>query len=332
MRGRWASCVGVVLALAAGGCTNGDEASGPTTDAPAPTVHVATLNALHGIDPRICPEETDFCRAPARLELLFDEIEAAGCPELVGLQEIGPRQAELVPERLPAVCDGDYELVFNPEAEEFNTVDQEMVLTRLPVVEEAYVDLANFPWGAQWVRVDSDLGPIDFVTTHLASSANNPPCDPSNCPRPLCEAGLETGTCQSRQLVEFLDERGDPSGVAIVTGDLNQPIDHPRIRTFLEAGFVDAWTGGGNPDCDPRTGTGCTCCTGTGSTLDGLDDPSQVFTERIDFVLARAPEGCAPDFDPARTGPFAGAPVDPAVGGVVWASDHGGVQAAIACG
>jgi len=330
MRGSWLL---VALVPLVAGCTAGGDGSdsAATTGVPPPTVEVATLNALHGIDPRICPEETDFCEAPARLELLFDAIETAGCPDLVGLQEIGPRQTELVPERLPALCDGAYELVFNPEAEPSNTVDQEMVLTRLPVLDEAYVDLANFPWGAQWVRVDSDLGPIDFVTTHLASSANNPDCDASNCPQPLCEPGLETGTCQSRQLLEFLDERRDPSGIAIISGDLNQPVEHPRITTLLDAGFADAWTAAGNPECDPATGEGCTCCTGTGRTLDGLDDPQQTFSERIDFVLARAPDDCALAFDPDRTGPFAGEPVEPPVDGVVWASDHGGVQAAFSC-
>lgn len=339
----------VAAALLGTACSSGDGGSGSATSTGASTadgtgdggsgaggpdgdvLHVATLNVLHGIDPSICPPETDSCAAPARLGLLFDEIEVTGCPEVVGLQEIGPRQTELVPQMLPDLCDGAYELVFNPEGEANNTVDQEMVLTSLPVLDETYIDLAEFPWGAQYVQVDSDLGPVDVITTHLASSSNNPDCEATNCPRPLCETGLETGTCQARELVAFLDGLDDPADLAVVTGDLNQPVDHPRIVTFLEAGFEDTWTSGGNPACNPESGEGCTCCVGTGEVLDGLDDPLQTYDSRIDFVLVRGTEACSPKIDPSRTGPFAAEPASEPVDGVVWASDHGGVQAALSC-
>ncbi|MEZ5169252.1 MAG: endonuclease/exonuclease/phosphatase family protein [Acidimicrobiia bacterium] len=335
--------VAVVLGVActSGGGDDGSASDPSTADGPVESspsdapdseiLHIATLNVLHGIDPSICPPATDACAAPARLDFLFEEIEASGCPEIVGLQEIGPRQTELVPERLPDLCDGAYDLVFTPEGEPHNTLDQEMVLTSLPVLDESFIDLAGFPWGAQYVRVDSALGPVDVVTTHLASSSNNPGCDATNCPQPLCENGLETGTCQARELLAFLDGVPSPADLTVITGDLNQPVDHPRITTFLDAGFEDTWTQGGNPECDPATGEGCTCCVGTGGVLGDLGDPSQVYDSRIDFVLVRGTGSCTPRIDPSRTGPFAAEPAPEPVDGVVWASDHGGVQAAVAC-
>ena len=332
-----AAVAAITFAVAA--CTSeGSDSGAKTNDStmapdavPEDTVHVATLNVLHGIDPALCPPDTDFCAAPARLALLMAEIEAADCPEIVGLQEIGPRQTELVPELLPGVCGGDYELVFNPEGEAHNSIDQEMVLTTLPVIDESYVDLANFPWGAQWARVESGVGLIDVVTTHLASSENNPPCNADNCPQPCARPVSKPARAESREVLGFLDGLPTAAELTLVTGDLNQPIDHERITTFLDAGFEDTWTRSGNPECDPSTGEGCTCCVGTGEVLDGLDDPTQHYDERIDFVLVRGSESCTPEFGAATTGPFAGEPAPEPVDGVVWASDHGGVQAELWC-
>jgi len=37
------------------------------------------------------------------------------------------------------------------------------------------------------VRVAADVGVVDFITTHLASSSDDRPCDRSTCPPP-CRA------------------------------------------------------------------------------------------------------------------------------------------------
>lgn len=326
----------VALALWAGVACSTDDESGappPTSTAPpaASDVTMVTMNVLHGLS---CDEGTDSCQAPDRLRLLWREIEAAGCPDLVGLTEIGPRQGELVPAELPSLCGGRYELIWDPVAQ-VQEFDRQMILSALPVLEHGYVDLAAFPWGAHWVKVQTGAGVVDFATTHFASSVNNPPCTPDICPPP-CETGVETGTCHAVQLVEFLRERGTPGGTWIVTGDLNAEIDDPRLAPLLDAGYVDVWTLAGNPECDPATGEGCTCCIEPGDDGAGFRDPTMRRSERIDFILVRVDQpGCRavldgpddPDGDGTGTGPFAFAAADPPVNGVLWPSDHSGVQA-----
>lgn len=329
----------LALALAVAACTGDDDdrAADPDSapdpvDVPEPggeSVRLAAINVLHGL---FCPEETDFCDAPARLDLLDRQIEDAGCPDVVGLAEIGPRQEELVPERLDDLCDGRYELLWDPEGQG-QTLDQEMILTSLEVVDDAYVDLANFPWGAHWVRVESPIGAVDFVTTHFASSANNPPCTAETCP-PTCPEGIETGTCHSLQIVDFLDGIAEPDTIQVVSNDLNATIDSDRLAPLLDAGFVDAWIEAGLPECDPATGEGCTCC--IGSEVDdydggGLDDPAGQRTSRIDFVLVRGTPDCTPGFAASDTDLLGGDPVDPPFEGLLWPSDHAGVVTTLTC-
>jgi hypothetical protein len=309
----------------------GTTASLDTTTTAAPErapLRVVALNQLHGL---FCPEETDFCGAPARLGLLFEAIEAADCPDVVGLAEIGPRQTVLVPERLPTLCDGKYTLLYDGEAQA-ETVDQEMILTALDVIDDGYVELSNIPWSGHWAQLDSELGPLDVVMLHQASSANNPVCTPEIC-APICPAGEETGTCHTREVLAFLDEHAAPDGIQLVTGDLNRPIDDPRIQTYLDAGFEDTWLLAGNAECDPATGEGCTCCISGGDAEDydggGLRNPAGSRDERIDFVLVRNAIAC--DLQ-ARAEVFAGEAAAEPADGYLWPSDHAGVLAELRCG
>lgn len=330
----------VASAVACSGDGGTDQAGGagdPGTSAPATpssgagpeaAVRLAAINVLHGLS---CPEESDFCDAPGRIELLWRQLEEAGCPDLVGLTEIGPRQGGLVPAMLPELCDGRYQLVWDPvaQAQEF---DRQMILTTLPVLEDGYVDLAAFPWGAHWALVDSAIGPLVFSTTHFASSVNNPPCDAEICP-PACEAGLEAGSCNAIELVDALDAIGDDGTVRVISGDLNQPADHPRIRIITDAGYVDAWTLAGLPECDPATGEGCTCCVDDGSEWPngGLRSPAAGHDERIDFILVEGSATCQPESVDGSTARLAGAPADPPHRDLFWPSDHDGVVTTIRC-
>ena len=79
------------------------------------------------------------------------------------------------------LCDGEYTIAWQA----VDSPDREMVLSRLPILEQGYLDIANFPWEAYWVRVDAPLGPVDFLTTHFASSSNNPDCLPGPVPAGL---------------------------------------------------------------------------------------------------------------------------------------------------
>jgi hypothetical protein len=330
----------VVVALLAAACTDdGDQGStdppttGPpqaTETEPGPIVSMVAVNVLHGL---FCPEETDACDAPARLELLWAALEDAGCPDLVGLSEIGPRQSELVPERLGDLCGGRYELVWDPEGQG-QELDREMILTMLPVVDDGYVDLAAFPWGAHWALVESTVGPLVFSTTHLASSANNPPCTDEICP-PMCDEGLEAATCQAMQLVDALDQIGGPDAVRVISGDLNGTITSPRLRPILDAGYLDVWELAELPECNPVTGEGCTCCIGSDAEPwdgGGLRDATLRRSSRIDFVLVRGTSECKPVVQAGVTAIFAGDPSPEPVDGVLWPSDHAGVVTAVGCG
>jgi len=297
-----------------------------TTSVAGEPVRVVAINQLHGL---FCPEETNFCNAPGRLELLWRAIEEADCPDVVGLAEIGPAQTTLVPERLPDLCDGAYTLLYDA-AGQGETADQEMILTTLDVVDEGIVELSNFPWSGHWAQLDTAIGVVDVVMLHQASSANNPPCTPQICSA-VCVAGEETGTCHTREVLAFLEEHGTPDGIHLVTGDLNKPIDDPRIGLYLDAGFEDTWLLAGHPECDPATGEGCTCCIDS-DTEDfdggGLRDPTATRDGRIDFVLARNLSGCALDADAEV---FAGDATSEPIDGYLWPSDHAGVLAAIRC-
>jgi endonuclease/exonuclease/phosphatase family metal-dependent hydrolase len=321
MRRLGAALVAVVLIAAA--CTSdggGDGAAEERPDGPAEELRVLTLNVLHGL---FCPPENDFCQAPDRAELVAAGLERAGCPQLVGFQEVGPRQGTLIPEAAARVCGGRYEVAWQA----VDSPDREMILTTLPITDRGYLDIANFPWEAYWVRVTTPLGPADFLTTHFASSANNPPYTAELCPS-LCPAGIETNQCHALEVVDFFAQR-DPGTLQIVSGDLNAPPGDPTLTTFIDAGFVDTWLAAGEPECDPATGKGCTGGRERPeNALDGLDVPDGRYSERIDYVLAKAPPDC--ELEPEAEAFFA-EPFARPRRGLYWASDHAGVQATLRC-
>jgi hypothetical protein len=99
------------------------------------TIEVANLNILHGFacDPPV-PGDGDQCRVRERIDLLEEHLIAAGCPDIVTLQEhvtqrfvplvppviIGPldNTVTLLRDRLPyleMICGFRYEVVFDPE-------------------------------------------------------------------------------------------------------------------------------------------------------------------------------------------------------------------------
>jgi endonuclease/exonuclease/phosphatase family metal-dependent hydrolase len=324
-----AAAVGGAIALApaaacapgGGGSGDGDAATAEPDGTVAAPVRVLTLNLLHGL---LCPAETDSCQAPDRVQIFAELVEEAGCPDLVGLQEIGPRLEELVPAAVDALCGGDYAIAW----EGLESPDRQMVLTRLPVVDEGHLDMANFPWEAYWVRVDSALGAVDFLTAHFASSANNPPCTPELCP-PICAAGLATNECHAREVVDFFDRRPPGAALAIAAGDLNAPPGSPTVARLTDAGFVDTWLASGQPECDPPSHAGCTGGGRQPEPFVGMDTPEGPgYDERIDYVLVRPASGC-PLVTAARA--VAAEPRAEPLNGLWWPSDHAGVLAEIGC-
>ena len=302
-----------------------------TTEPPTTAFEVATINLLHGLEVASdCAAETDQCRAPARMALLWGLLEdGLDCPDVVAFQEVSPRQQELVPAMLGDLCDGGYELLVDNR----DLPDQEMILTTLPVLDDAYVELAGTPiWSAHRARLATDLGPVDVFATHYASSSFNLECELGmfGCTTTCAEAD-DFGDCHPRQTLATLGPLVDDAVLQVVVGDLNARIDDSRITTLTDAGFTDAYLAAGLPECDPVTGVGCTCCVDGPAPLDGLDDPDQAMDERIDFVLFRPGSGCSVAVDDARH--WADGPLSEPVEDLWWAADHAGVATTltIAC-
>lgn len=196
-------------------------------------VEVANLNILHGFacDP-LSPDDGDQCRVVERMDRLIEEIAAAGCPDIVTLQEnvtdsfvlraigeqVGPLEdtTALIKERLPllgAICGFEYAVVFDPLAERppqprilGRGVDEELILSRYPVSRSETLILYRplrpfFERHVLFARVVHPEGPIDVFTTHLASSSDlaSEPCGVEALPPPLgdvcpaeCEAFVDT--------------------------------------------------------------------------------------------------------------------------------------------
>ena len=303
-------------------------------------VEIATINVLHGLAPPIsgCAEYTDQCNIAARVQILWSYLETdVGCPEIIALQEIALRWFEVVPLRLPDLCDGNHVLL----TEDLGLLDQEMILTTLPVLAEGRVELAGAPvWSAHWAQLEAADGlVVDVFSTHYASDSFNPPCSPdvaaTTCHRD-CATNSSLGDCHPFETLAFFEEQAAPGSLRLVIGDLNDPPDGTRIRTLLDAGFTDTYLAAGNPECPEEGGLGCTSGIGNGADTDydGLDVAETVLRSRIDHVLARPPAGCEllvdgsdTDGDGTFTGHWANTPLDRPFEGLYWGADHVGIQA-----
>ena len=198
----------LLAALAVAACaTRPPPAAGPDD------LTVANLNILHGFacDPPI-PGTGDQCRLGDRLDLLFQHLEAIGCPDVVTLQEnvtreivqrsatetVGPLTSTRVEieARLSGAetaCGFRYHVVFDPPLDppraddKIKGDDEEMILSRYPVLgaelrllHSALFASPRFEFSSRhalYARIDHPLGPIDVFTAHLASDgdfARNP--------------------------------------------------------------------------------------------------------------------------------------------------------------
>jgi endonuclease/exonuclease/phosphatase family metal-dependent hydrolase len=282
-------------------------------------VRFVSQNILHGI---ACPADSDACDVDARVELFVRQLADAGCPEAVGLQEVNQRIADLLEAASARVCDGRYRLVHDDDP----GLDREVVLTTLKVAGSRRERLAGPLRTALFVRLVSDMGIVDFVTTHLASSSDDRPCDAKTCPPP-CEASDMLNTCQARQVLALAERLATPTSVVVIGGDLNAKPDEPTIAAFRAAGYRDTHVVAGNAECDAQTGAQCTSGR-VDENLTDLSDPSSRQSERIDYLWIGGSRQCDVI---APTGLFNAEPAAGAPGGLAYPSDHTGVQAAIRC-
>jgi endonuclease/exonuclease/phosphatase family metal-dependent hydrolase len=312
---RRAAAIGVAaLLVVAAACSGGDDDDGaaePASD--VPSVRVVSQNILHGSS---CAPETDNCDLPARVALFSSQLEAADCPELVGLQETNQRIVDELRDALPESC--GYEIVF--EGDPGN--DREVVLSTLPVIGSRRERLAGPLRTAFLVRVAAPTGVVDFFSTHLASSSDDRPCDADTCPPP-CKTDDSLQLCQSRQVVELVDELAHPDALVVVAGDLNATVDEPTIAVLHDAGLGDSHLEAGNAECDPVTGEQCTSGRIDDAMTD-LEDPTSKQSQRIDYIWHGGRDCTVGE----PTGLFNGEAAD---GPLAFPSDHTGVIATFRC-
>lgn len=324
----------VLFALASIAC-------GACSSAPAEKgVTAASLNVLHGF---FCETTTHACRLPERITLLFQWIEKSGCPDVVALQEVSTEVEALVRARARAGCPFAYETAYTVRSYS----DDQLVLSRYPVQAMEIIPLHRGYRTVLWTRIDHPAGPLDVFTTHLASSSDDAtePCG-DDCPSECSAASAPTvRACQAVQLARIAEDRRERSGYGIVTGDLNEEPSSFAYAQMSARRWIDTYIAAGNPECDPRTGVGCTSGR-AGEDLTELESHEPNVDERIDYIFAIPPEngacridsGSDADGDGVATKVFAGEPnpfaesCGAAPKPICWPSDHEGVQADIDCG
>jgi len=295
---------------------------------------IVNYNILHGI---FCPLDTDSCRAPDRVALFLSQLQDAGCPQVVGLQEASDQLAGLIKEQLPGVCGGKYELSMSITQGN----DKELVFSTLPARNAEVLPLPGGLRDATRVELRSELGPVVLVVTHQDGDRSFPSCrndiERYRCPKP-CVEGQTFSECQTVLGERFADKVGSKRAIRIYMGDFNLPAGTPRYQRLIERGWVDSHLAAGNPECDPATGVDCT--SGRNDvTLTALQDPTAKESERIDFIFVKAPERCTPKYDTAAdadhdgtgTGLFAAQPAVNGPSGLAWPSDHTAVSMDMSC-
>jgi endonuclease/exonuclease/phosphatase family metal-dependent hydrolase len=318
----------------------------PPGACPKADLTVANLNALHGI---FCPGG-DYCRLTDRVDLLFQWIVASGCPDVVTLQEIWDVSIPLVNAHLAGACPFTYQAVYFRR----NGADDEVILSRYPVVHsESQLLDGNFRH-LTFARLDHPVGPVDVVTTHLASGgdgAQNPCVAPpgGTCPAACVGAGAATRReCQAVQVAAFVAMHHDVATPAVVAGDFNESPGSFVYNHLTGQGWIDSYLAVGNPECDPGTGIGCTSGR-IDNNLTDLESTASHEVERIDFVFLVPPgvgSTCSAVLDPATDADADGTatrifadvpnPFAPTCGAapdaICWPSDHEGAEMDLYCG
>jgi endonuclease/exonuclease/phosphatase family metal-dependent hydrolase len=297
-------------------------------------LRVVDYNILHGT---FC-DDGALCQAPDRVDLFLSQLEAAGCPEVVGLQEVSDPLRRLLAERVPTVCDGAYRPVFA----DVQGNDKEYVLTSLPAKRPTVLDLPGGLRSASRVELTSPAGPVVLVVTHQDGDKTFPACrsdvEHYRCPKP-CADRMTYSQCQTVLGQRLADGGGTKRAIRVYMGDFNVPAATPRYASIVGAGWIDSHLAAGNAECDPATGDQCTAGRND-ITIAALKDPTAREQERIDFVFVKPPRGCTPSFDTAAdadgdglgTGLFAARPAEAGPGGLAWPSDHTAVSMDMTCG
>jgi endonuclease/exonuclease/phosphatase family metal-dependent hydrolase len=332
--------IGLCVALGVAGCNSGssDRSSAPATTTtsksrvPARVLTLVSMNVLHGA---LCDDVDAHCAVADRIRLLARDIESAGCPEVVALQEVAPWWHDLLVARAPTLCGGHYHVVSPPVGVPY--FDAETVLSKLDTSDPQRFDLADR--GAQRralrVALRTSRGRIVLVVTHVGTGADDfgnggASCAQSkDCPPPCDHAGTAFA-CQIVQLREIASAQPNDGRIAtVVVGDMNLVPSAIPLRVLSLAGFVDTYRAAGRIECKPSSGVGCT--SGRDDThLATLRDSDAIDTVRVDYIFLRPTPHCRPVYGP-QTGLFGARPATNGPGGLAWVSDHTGVELDLAC-
>jgi endonuclease/exonuclease/phosphatase family metal-dependent hydrolase len=333
--------------LVLGGCDDSDDNNGNASAPSAmPPVTLANLNVLHGFDCDSPEVNTQQCRVSERIALLGEHLVAAGCPDIVTLQEVinadfaptaqhQPVESilELIESELPnltAACGFTYQIVYEPLLTVvIAETDEELILSRYPVLQTGtrilYGPLYNeitgglvFARHVLYARVDHPSGQVDVYTTHLASGSDlaTSICGvPVSCPME-CNRNDTSRACQAVQLALYVEQTRGENNLALITGDFNAVPDSTEYLTMTDRGWLDSHAAAGEPECDSASGIGCT--SGRNSSAEDIENPALNVDRRIDYIFVALPpenNACIASegvdmgtYQIADAGLFAGAP------------------------
>src|SRR6266550_4900 len=119
-----------------------------TSRVPTRVLTLVTMNVLHGA---LCDDGAGHCAVADRMPLLARNLESAGCPDVVALQEVAPWWHDLLVARAPTLCGGQYHVVSPPVGVPY--FDAEAVLSKLPTTDPRRFDLADRPAQRRALRV-----------------------------------------------------------------------------------------------------------------------------------------------------------------------------------
>jgi endonuclease/exonuclease/phosphatase family metal-dependent hydrolase len=325
--------------LALWGCDNSDDnSSNAAAPSVTPPVTLANLNVLHGFDcDPPAPADGDQCRGSERLALLTQHLIAAGCPDVVTLQEIvnkdfvlngsaqqvGPLASivVLIEEQLPklaADCGFTYELVYEPLRNVvIDEQDEELILSRYPVLQTGtrvlYGPLYNesagvlvFARHVLHTRIDHPSGEVDVYTTHLASGSDfaTSICAPNSCPME-CNNSHTVRACQAEQLALYVEQTRGADNLVLISGEFNALPGSTEYISMTNRGWLDSHLAAAQPECDSVTGIGCT--SGRASNAQDIENPALNIDVRIDYIFVALPQendSCVASIETGRRGAY----------------------------
>ena len=268
---------------------------------------VVNQNILHGITDED-PEAQPYDRFAERIELLAAAL-AEQPPDIIFLQEVfhgGEDYGDVRGTLLEALGE-EYTTVFGDILGA--PIDEgglgQLTITRFPVLSSENRHIGGVR-SMHHVALQTESGVIDVYVVHLEGTEPD---------RQLAIDEIET-------VLAFIEETRSGTGPVILAGDFNAVPGDPSIQMVLEAGFVDALADGGDATCESAGDPGC-----TSDTAPLGDNPENLTSRRIDFIFVMSGEELS--IEVKQAGLFGNTPFPTDDGGLLWISDHIGVQAVL---